>query len=266
MTEDSRPRVAVWFAPSPRGARALSSALLSLALVGAAACGERGPGEGEAREAPPATVAVLDSFLVELGGVPTARLDRAQRWRMISSTWAGLPPPGYTRDSLPEPGSHAAALMQAYCEQCHWMPSPRMHAAAEWPLLMRRMVLRAGTVRERMGGPLTAEILGNTRLLEGMSAGSIPSDEEVETLVTYLQSHALPVAKEGEVGEGPGARLYVDRCSTCHETPSPAAYTPSGWEPVVARMVRNMELQGVRPLTREEIDGILSYLRNRERS
>lgn len=215
----------------------------------------------EAPQPPRATAAVMDSFLVELGKLPTASLDRAQRWRMISSIWVGLPPAGYTRDSLPDPRSHGAALLQVYCVQCHWMPSPQMHSAEEWPLLVRRMLLRARTVRGRMGGPLTAEILSSERLVEGMSIARYPTDDQVDSLVAYLTSHALPVVEPGELPEGPEAALFVGWCSICHETPSPRAHTAAGWEPVVGRMIRNMSVMGVEPPTGEETRSILAFLR-----
>lgn len=234
---------------------AAAGTLLALAGAGAIGC-ER------AEPAPPAaTVAVLDSFLVELGRLPTASLDRSQRWRMVSSIWVGLPPPGYTRDSLPEPRSHGTALLQTYCVQCHWMPSPQMHSAEEWPLLVRRMVLRARTVQDRMGGPLTAEILGgNERLLEGMRVARLPSAEEVDTLVAYLQAHALPVAEPGELPDTPDAGLFERRCSSCHETPSPGAHTAAEWEETLARMVRNMSVMGVEPLGAEEMERVRGFL------
>lgn len=228
-----------------------------LATPLAGGCGPR------AEEPPPATVAVLDSFLLELGHLPTASLIRSQRWRMISSIWVGLPPPGYSRDSLPEPRSDGAALLQTYCEQCHWMPSPRMHAAEEWPLLVRRMVLRARTVQERMGGPLTEEIVGSERLLEGMGVARLPSPEEEERLVLYLQAHALPTAAPGELGEGPEARLFERRCSVCHETPSPTANTAEEWPATMARMTRNMSVMGVQPLPAEEMERLLRFARTR---
>lgn len=214
----------------------------------------------EAREAPRATVAVLDSFLVELGQHPAAELDRDQRWRMISSIWVGLPPPGYTRDSLPEPDSHSAALLQAYCIQCHWMPSPQMHSASEWPLLVHRMLLRARGVGERLGGPLTEEIVGSARVVEGMGITRLPTPEQMDSITAYLQTHALPVAEEGRIPEGPDAEAYVRHCSLCHETPSPDVYTAEEWPDVVARMIRNMSLMGVEPLTEEETQAILRFL------
>ena len=239
---------------TPRGPAApLLLAALGMLVLGA--CGQ------PEREGPPATVAVLDSFLVELGRLPAAELNRDQRWRMISSIWVGLPPPGYTRDSLPEADSHSAALMQAYCVQCHWMPSPQMHSASEWPLLVHRMLLRARGVGERLGGPLTDEIVGSERVVEGMGIARLPTPEQLDSITVYLQSHALPVAEEGRIPEGPDAEAYVRHCSLCHETPSPDAHRAEDWPEVVARMIRNMSLMGVEPLTERETEGILRFLR-----
>ena len=204
----------------PRAWRPLVRAAMGSLLLGAltAACGP------ETEEPPPATVSVLDSFLVELGQLPTAALNRSQRWRMVSSIWVGLPPPGYTRDSLPESDSHEAALLQTYCEQCHWMPSPQMHAAAEWPLLVRRMLLRARTVQERMGGPLTEEILGRVRLLEGMGVARIPSAEEQDSLIAYLQGYApalaVEMARKTVLSEQRPSFHEVE--DACAEVPAPA--------------------------------------------
>lgn len=235
--------------------RALLGTALLLPLT--AACGP------ETQQPPPATASVLDSFLVELGQLPTASLDRSQRWRMVSSIWVGLPPPGYTRDSLPEPRSRNAALLQTYCEQCHWMPSPQMHAAAEWPLLVRRMLLRARTVQQRLGGPLTAEILGRERLLEGMGVTRMPTPEEEDSLVHYLQRHALPTIEPGALGESADARLFESRCSTCHETPSPAAHTAEEWPATMARMTRNMSVMGVEAPPAEEMERLLEFVQAR---
>lgn len=219
-------------------------------------------GCAEEQELPPVSLAIVDSFLVELGQLPSESLNRQQRWRMISSIWVGLPPPGYTRDSLPNAGSHSAALLQVYCIQCHWMPSPQMHAATEWPLLVRRMLLRAQTVQSRMGGPLTAQILGSERLMEGMAITRLPTPEELDSLVNYLQAHALPVAAPGEFEQTEDSDLFVKECSACHATPSPRAHTVTGWDLAMSRMVRNMSAMGLEPLAPEKAARILTFLKS----
>ena len=215
--------------------------------------------EGEPEQLP-VTVAGLDSVLSELGGVPTASLSRAQRWRMISSVGVGLPPTGFRREDLPEPRSRGSGLVQAYCVQCHWFPDPQMHSVAEWPLLVRRMMMRARTLKDRLGGPLTSRLMSEI-LIAGLARAELPAPAEVDSLVSYLQRNALPAARPGEYAEGPGAELAVETCSICHELPSPSAHTAAGWEELVPRMRANMEMMDVEPITDEQSDIIVEYLK-----
>lgn len=218
---------------------------------------------GDEAECEPVSLAFLDSILAELGGSPTASLDRTQRWRMISSMGAGLPPESFSPDALPDRQSYGAGLLRAYCAQCHWLPAPQMHVAAEWPLLVRRMVMRARVLRDRMGGPLTTALVGDEMLMAGMSSATVPSPDEIDGLVAYLQDHSLPQVGPGEVPDGPEAELFVQQCSICHETPSPRAHTASGWEAVVGRMRANMALMDIAPLTGEQEGRIVAFLERR---
>ncbi len=208
------------------------------------------------------SLAGVDSVLAELGGKPTAVLERGQRWRMISSIGVGLPPSIFKAEDLPEPRSRGAGLLQVYCIQCHWLPAPQMHAAAEWGILLRRMEMRARTLEHRMGGPLTEGLVGEI-LMAGMTSALVPSAEERDTMLAYLRSHALPVARPGELTDGPDAQLFLEQCSLCHETPSPKAHTAGGWQAVVQRMQANAAMMGVVPLTDREMDRVVGYLRAR---
>ncbi|MDX1624155.1 MAG: hypothetical protein R3199_09245 [Gemmatimonadota bacterium] len=205
-------------------------------------------------------LAEVDSVLMELGGEPATEMGRGQRWRMISSIGAGLPPPAFEREDLPEPDSRGAQLLQAYCVQCHWIPAPRMHAAEEWPVLMRRMILRARTLRERMGGPVTEGLVGEF-LLSGMASAEIPSPAHVDTMLGYLQAHAMPAVDPAELGDGEDVELFLRECAVCHEPPDPGAHTLPEWRQVVSRMSANMAVMGLEPLTDRERDRILSFLR-----
>jgi cytochrome c5 len=207
-----------------------------------------------------ATLALIDSVMTELGGQAIGVMNRTQRWRMISSVGPGLPPPGFDRENLPDPDSRGAALLQAHCQSCHWMPAPQMHSAREWPLLLRRMELRAATLGEHMGGPLTIELLGSERLLEGMRWSYMPSAEDADSLLAYLEAHAMPVAGPGEIGTGDDATLYIESCTRCHETPSPKAHTAAEWAGVVGRMQANMPQMGVDPLSEDVRSRIVSFL------
>lgn len=241
----------------PAVPRRLSVLFLAFALSTLGACAER---RAEPTEA---TLAALDSVLSELGAESSAGLSRGQRWRMIGSIGAGLPPVDLKASDLPEPGSRGAGLLTAYCVQCHWLPSPAMHAAAEWPLLLRRMKLRVETLGDHMGGPVTEKLLGEVRLA-GFASSYLPEPEDSDTLLAYLQRNALPVAEPGDVGGGPDAQLFVERCSLCHETPSPAAHPPEEWRATVERMQANRRLTGLDPMSATDRDRIVAYLNEQD--
>lgn len=249
---------------TPRATRPLALPFLAL-LVGIAASCTREPtpaaANGRDRQA---VLAEVDTVLMELGGGAAMQLQRGQRWRMISSVGAGLPPPGFEAPDLPEAGSRSAALVEAYCVQCHWLPAPQMHSAAEWPVLQRRMLMRAQTLHQRMGGPMTEELMGEI-LLSGMASAAIPSPEDADSLLAYLQRNAMPAIDPADLGPGEETAFFVGRCGLCHETPSPAAHTASEWEAVVGRMQGNMALMGVAPLTDQEARRVLAFLKDRAR-
>jgi len=208
------------------------------------------------------TASELDAFLVELGGEYAGELDRATRWRMISSIGGGLPPAEFGPESLPEPESRNALLLQAYCVQCHSLPTPRMHAAEEWPLLMRRMLMRVRTLENRLGGPITEAIAGEMAL-EGTRVTILPSPAELDTLLTYLQENALPVVDPAELGMGPEVELYVQKCSICHETPDPAAIPTAERQTLLARMQANMVVSDITPLTPSEFGRVSAFVEAR---
>lgn len=226
-------------------------ALLSGALVFMGCEGE--PPRGEPG------LASFDSVLTELGGPATGALDRGQRWRMIASTGGGLPPIEFSADLLPEPGSQGARLIQFYCVQCHGLPVPHMHTAEEWPVVLRRMLLRTETLRRHMGGRVTERLLGEMRMA-GMAATNIPSEEERDSLLAYLQRHSFPGIARADLPDSPGKTLYLRECATCHAPADPAAHSPEEWTFVVARMQANMQAMDVPPLEADERSQIVQYL------
>ena len=243
----------------PGGARARAATAFLLVLAASlAACT---PDEA-AEETAVISLEELDTVLAELGGKPTADLSRGQRWRLISSVGAGLPPSNFGAADLPDPGSRGAGLMEAYCQRCHWLPAPQMHAATEWPVLLRRMQMRAETLSERLGGPLTEGLMGEY-VLSGMATAAVPSEENLRVMLEYVQAYALPAAQAGELGETEEDALYRQRCSACHEVPSPAAHTASEWPAVVGRMRANAALMDVVPLDEEDAARISAYLQSR---
>lgn len=237
-----------------RGRAVLASLASALLLSAVAACQSSSQDGGAIR------VEAVDSVLSELGGSITADLDRGRRWRMISSIGPGLPPADYQAESLPEPGSRGAGLLQVYCVQCHWLPTPQMHSALEWPILVRRNLFRARSLKDRLGGPLTEGLIGEV-LMAGLQSAELPSPAEVDTLLAYLERNALQTASPDELPDQPGKELLIGRCSICHETPSPRSHTAAGWDQVVVRMQANMIKAGVETLTDAELDEITAYLR-----
>lgn len=264
--DHDRPRKAPGAAPRPRrhhgpgpGPRTvLAGVVLAplLALLAACSGGQAGTDQTSL------TLTEVDSVLSELGGPATASLSRQQRWRMISSIGTGLPPQDFDISELPQSETYGAAMLQVFCEQCHWLPSPQMHSAAEWPVLVRRMLLRGRTLQNRLGGPATRGLVGGW-MVDIIKKVGDPTPEQVDSILAYLQRNALPVARPGEVGSGPEARLFVERCSVCHETPSPNAHTAAEWQDVVARMQSNMARMDITTLAPEELDRITSYLQSR---
>lgn len=228
--------------------------LLAAFLLSTVACAR-----DEAADRRQAELAAMDTLLTELGGVPTGSMERGQRWRMISSIGAGLPPASFVPENLPERGARGAVILEAYCVQCHWMPAPQMHTAAEWPLLVRRMQMRSRTLRARMGGPHTSELVGEV-LLSGMASTELPSPEDSDSLVAYLQRNALPAAGLEQPDDTPGGRTVERVCRTCHELPAPSAHTPDEWAGVVARMRANMLAMDVPVITDEEYMQIVANL------
>ena len=237
--------------------RSTVAALLSLSIVtlGIGACGG-----GEAEQT--YTASDMDALLVELGGEYAGALDRATRWRMISSIGGGLPPADFGPENLPDPDSRSALLLQAYCVQCHSLPTPRMHAAAEWPILMRRMLMRVQTLENRMGGPITEQIAGEMAL-EGARVTILPTAAELDTLLAYLRDNALPVVDAGELGSGPDVELYAAKCSICHETPDPAAIQVADAQALLARMQANMVVSDVTPLSPDEFRSVSAFVEER---
>jgi hypothetical protein len=237
--------------------RAMSlHALLAVTLIafGAGACAPTDQAPDDQ-----AQLAFFDSLLADLGGPQTADLSRAQRWRLIASVGTGLPPASYRLEDLPEQGSRAVGLQQAYCLQCHGLSSPRMHSSEEWPILVRRMLMRGTALGSRLGGPRT-EGMVDGMLMAGLRTAQLPPAEDVDSLVAYFQRNAFPAAAESEIPDTPDGALYVEKCSGCHDTPSPAAHPADELRALVARMSAMGAMLGMPQLTAEEQTRLVAFM------
>jgi mono/diheme cytochrome c family protein len=59
----------------------------------------------------------------------------------------------------------------------------------------------------------------------------------------------------------PAAQLYVKRCGNCHVPYNPHEMTPSMWETQVMMMEVKMQSAGMPPLSPDEREAILQYLK-----
>lgn len=59
----------------------------------------------------------------------------------------------------------------------------------------------------------------------------------------------------------PAAQLYVSKCGNCHAPYNPHEMTPSMWDTQVTMMEVKMQAAGQLPLTPDQRDAILQYLR-----
>lgn len=226
---------------------------VTLSLVGCAP-------QDDADTAQETEVAAFNELLADLVGPQAEQLSDGQRWRLVASTGTGLPPSSYRLADLPEPDARGAALQQVYCVQCHGLASPRMHTAEEWPILLRRMFMRARTLEDRLGGS-RIEGTVSEMLMAGLQSANIPTPEDEDSLVAYFIRHGLPAAEPGEIGDEPEARLYTEVCSRCHEVPSPTAHGPEGAEALVARMIGMMDILGMESPDASQREQLVDYLR-----
>jgi cytochrome c5 len=204
-------------------------------------------------------IAQSDSLIAELAGQPFAELSPTQRWKTIASLGRGLTPAEFDPADLPEPTSPGAAVLQTYCTQCHWLPTPQLHSAAEWPIIVRAMVLRMRLLETRVRGPLL-ERLGAQNLRSSVTFRAVPEPDQLDSLRAYLVRNAFPVVGTGELPPGPRTSLFEDKCSVCHQAPSPRAHTSAEWKLVVPHMQENMHLMQVDTLTSDQLHTIEGLL------
>lgn len=166
---------------------------------------------------------------------------------MMQQMMGGMLPPGVKPQELPEPESRGAKLLDAYCSQCHNLPSPQMHAAEDWPRVAGRML-----IRERM-------MAGMRGMMMQVNA---PTSQEEEILMQYLKTHALQALASATVPapDTVGAALFQQTCSQCHALPDPKQHMAVEWSVVVNRMRQNMKSMGRREITDQDAKDITAYL------
>ena len=182
------------------------------------------------------------------GMVAGGMMSRNGMKAMMKGMMGDILPPGIDPKLLPDPGSPGARLLEQYCTQCHDLPGPGMHTAAEWPAVVNRM-----NGREQM-------------MSRGMMGVRAPGAAELGILMTYLQAHAQrPLAGGYPDLDSPAGRAFRATCAQCHALPDPAQHTADAWPGVVDRMRRNMSVMG-KPVPDEATIGeIVGFLQHHAR-
>lgn len=157
-----------------------------------------------------------------------------------------LPP--MNPDQLPDPDSKGALLLQQFCTQCHNLPGPGLHTAAEWPAVVGRMDRRM-QMMSRQGMMMMGRI-------------EAPDKQELATILGYLQAHAQ---KALDTRLAPGletaaGKAFRDFCSQCHALPDPGQHTAKKWPEVVERMKGYMESMDKRVPDEKTLREILGFL------
>ena len=77
--------------------------------------------------------------------------------------------PALSAKPLPDAESLGARLVATYCSQCHAAPQPDLHTPKEWASVTRRM---------------------HARMASGWQGVKIPTEQEMKTILAYVQKHA----------------------------------------------------------------------------
>ena len=82
-------------------------------------------------------------------------------------------------------------------------------------------------------------------------------------LIFALASLVISGCKRASLPDAtsPGAELYANRCGNCHVPYNPHEMTASMWDTQVTMMEVKMQAAGLPPLTSDERESIVEYLK-----
>ncbi len=180
-----------------------------------------------------------------------ARIDRTHALREPAAEAppngldARVIPRGLNPLDLPGADSHGATLLTLYCVQCHDLPTPLMHSAAEWPAILDRM----------------------QRYMDARSTGMLahvimPAEKDWRQLRDYMGEFAQTALDSSRFDDldSPAGQRFQTLCSQCHATPSPTQHTAREWPRVVLRMKAHMRNAGKRVPDAETTQQVVGYL------
>jgi cytochrome c5 len=212
-----------------------------------------------------ATALVRLTFLVLLAWGATGcdhfgRSGSASDWKTLGLQM----PPAIQAADLPDSSSRGGHLVGRYCSQCHGIPSPKSHSAADWTPTFRRMLQRMA--HSSMMGPSSGMMMPAMPM--GMHGARVPTPEEADTMLAYLQDHALAAVSPADLPEAGSsdAQVFTSTCAGCHALPSPEQHLASEWPGVVARMRQHARELQVPEITDAQAGSILAYLRRTARN
>lgn len=201
-------------------------------------------------------LSILPGMRMTMGGMMGGgmMMDRQDMKEMMKNMMGAQLPPGINPVNLPDPQSTSAQLLAQYCTQCHELPGPGMHIAEEWLSVVDRMNRRMRMMSDR----------GMMRIMDDVKA---PTDNELQTIVAYLQRHAqkpMDKTKYTDLNTPPG-KSFDAMCSQCHALPDPKQHTFAEWPSVVERMTQNMKMMGKPIPDRETLETIVEYMQRHAR-
>lgn len=166
---------------------------------------------------------------------------------MMHSVMGGVLPPGVPAEQLPNPESEGARILQKYCVQCHELPSPALHAPAEWPGVISRMQDRIIRMSDSERATVKVTALNTA---------------EITQLLRYMKQFGFQIMDEArypDIDTDIG-KAFRHVCSQCHALPDPAIHTSAQWSEVVQRMRRHMETLGAPDPGDDALAKALSFL------
>ncbi|HCA27802.1 MAG TPA: hypothetical protein DEP05_09255 [Betaproteobacteria bacterium] len=173
---------------------------------------------------------------------------------MMQKMMGGRLPPGINPAFLPEPRSEGARLLQKFCTQCHKLPGPGRHIAAEWPPVVARMNMRM-RMMSRMGMTMMGRI-------------AAPTEHEVDVITAYLEKYAQkPINPEKYPGlDSRAGKAFSFTCAQCHALPDPKQHTAREWPSVVERMKGHEAVMGKIIPDNNTTNEIIEFLKRRGRT
>jgi cytochrome c2 len=167
---------------------------------------------------------------------------------MMQRMMGDMLPPPMDPAVLPDPNSEGARLLQQYCAQCHNLPGPGLHTAAEWPAVVNRM-----NRRMRMMGR------HGMMMMERVES---PSRQENVVILDYLQAHAQQplTARLSPALESKAGQAFRASCAQCHALPDPGQHSSWEWPAVVERMKGYITAMGKVVPNESELTAITGFL------